>query len=99
MSDPRPASSLLQRHNVTRAGSGRPILFAHGYGCDQKVWTQVASAMARHHEVVLYDYAGCGDADPSLYDRQRHASLEGHADDLIALCEAAALDRPVLVAH
>jgi sigma-B regulation protein RsbQ len=95
--------SVLQRHNVTRAGTatgtGKTLIFTHGYGCDQNVWQPVAHALAQTHEVVLYDCAGCGMADPSLYDPVRHATLEGHADDLIAVCEAARLDRPVLVAH
>lgn len=93
--------SLLQRHKVTRSGNdaGKTLLFAHGYGCDQNVWAPVANALSTDHEVVLYDYAGCGGAEPSLYDRVRHATLDGHADDLIAICEAAQLDRPVLVAH
>lgn len=93
--------SVLQRHNVNRsgAGGGRPLIFAHGYGCDQNVWQPVASALAADHEVVLYDCAGCGMADPTVYDPVRHATLEGHADDLIAICEAAELDRPVLMAH
>ena len=93
--------SVLERHNVTRtgSGSGKTLIFAHGYGCDQNVWQAVAGALTANHEVVLYDCAGCGSADPSLYDPVRHATLEGHADDLIAVCEAAQLDRPVLVAH
>jgi sigma-B regulation protein RsbQ len=91
--------SVLQRHNVTRAGTGKALLFAHGYGCDQNVWHQVADSLVADHEIVLYDYAGCGAADPTLYDTVRHATLDGHADDLIAICEAAQLDRPVLVAH
>lgn len=81
------------------SGPGRPLVFAHGYGCDQHVWDQVAAELAGHHEILLYDYAGCGGADPSLYDRVRHSTLDGHADDLIAVCEAAQLDRPVLIAH
>ena len=93
--------SVLQRHNVTRSGTGtgKQLIFVHGYGCDQNVWQAVARALAARHEVVLYDCAGCGSADPALYDRERHATLAGHADDLIAVCEAARLVRPVLVAH
>ena len=93
--------SVLQRHNVTRtgAGTGKQLIFTHGYGCDQNVWQPVARALAASHEVVLYDCAGSGGADPSLYDPDRHATLDGHADDLIAVCEAAELDRPVLIAH
>jgi sigma-B regulation protein RsbQ len=93
--------SVLLRHNVTRTGggTGKTLIFTHGYGCDQNVWHAVAEALSANHEVVLYDCAGCGKADPTAYDRVRHATLQGHADDLIAVCEAAKLERPVLVAH
>lgn len=93
--------NVLDRHNVRRLNAGHPraIVFAHGYGCDQQVWRQVAPAFEADHEVLLFDYAGCGGADLAAYDLQRHGSLLGHAQDLIAVCEAAGLDRPVLVAH
>lgn len=77
----------------------RPLVFAHGYGCDQQVWRHVAPAFESQHEVLLFDYAGAGASDLAAYDRQRHATLEGHARDLIEICESAGLHRPVLVAH
>ncbi|WP_348753632.1 alpha/beta hydrolase [uncultured Aquincola sp.] len=93
--------NVLARHNVRRLGAvgHRPLVFAHGYGCDQQVWQHITPAFEADHELLLFDYVGSGGSDTSAYDRQRHGSLEGHARDLIALCEAAGLQRPVLVAH
>ncbi|AKJ30263.1 alpha/beta fold hydrolase [Caldimonas brevitalea] len=92
--------SALLRHNVTFSGNGRvPLLFAHGYGCDQHVWRFVAPAFEEHFRVVRFDYAGAGGAAPGAYDFERHGSLRGHAEDLIEICDEAGLERPVLVAH
>ena len=94
--------SILQRHNVRELGSSsaqRTIVFAHGYGCDQGVWQQVAPAFAADHRIVLFDYAGCGDASPTAYDFERHATLSGHAQDLLDVCDSVQARRPVLVAH
>lgn len=101
-SSPSPqALRCQQRHNVRRSGQPgrRAVVFAHGYGCDQQVWRQVAPAFEADHEVLLFDYAGCGGAELAAYDVQRHATLLGHAQDLIELVEAAGLEQPVLVAH
>lgn len=89
----------LERHNVQQAGTGTPLLFCHGYGCDQNVWRDLAPDFRASHRVVLMDHAGCGAAAPDSYSFERHASLQGHADDIIAVCEAAGLRGTVLVAH
>lgn len=91
----------LARHNVRRLGAAgeRALVFAHGYGCDQQVWRHLVPAFEAQHEVLLYDHVGAGGSDLSAYDRQRHATLEGHARDLIEICEGAGLHKPVLVAH
>lgn len=91
--------NALSRHNVQQTGQGLPLLFSHGYGCDQNVWRFVAPAFEPTHRVVLMDSAGCGLAAPDAYDRQRHATLHGHAQDIINVCEAAQLRDTVLVAH
>ena len=91
--------SITSRHNIHQSGCGRPLLFAHGYGCDQNVWRFVAPAFTDTHRVVLFDYAGCGGAAPGSYDFERHRSLAGHADDLIEICDEVGLEDVVLVAH
>jgi sigma-B regulation protein RsbQ len=94
-------TAALRRHNVTRtgAGAGRPLLFAHGFGCDQTVWSRVVPHLAGDHPVALMDLLGAGGSDLSAYDRSRHATLAGHADDLVAVCEALDLRDAVYVGH
>lgn len=90
----------MHRHHVTITGSGtRPLVFAHGFGCDQTAWRCVAPAFESTHRVVLYDHAGCGLVDPAPYDVQRHASLDGYADDLLDILQEADLHDVVLVGH
>lgn len=91
--------NILTRHHVRQAGHGKPLLFVHGYGCDQNVWRFVTPAFVADHHVTLMDLAGCGGSSADAYSVDRHATLHGHAEDIIAVCEAADLEKPVLVAH
>lgn len=88
-------------HNVRVSGrpDGRPMLFAHGFGCDQSMWRFVAPAFEDEHRVVLFDHAGAGGADPSAYDPARHGALEGYADDVLRICRALELHDVVYVGH
>lgn len=91
--------SILDQHNVKVIGSqAASIVFMHGYGCDQQVWRHVAPAFAQDHRIVLFDLLGSG-ASGAAFDRRKYASLEGYARDLIDVCRAAGLERPVLVGH
>ncbi len=94
------SASAIHRHHVTIAGDGPlTLLMAHGFGCDQHMWRFVAPELAQHHRVVLFDHIGCGRSDASAWDPQRHASLQGYADDVVALCDELALRRIVFVGH
>ena len=92
--------SVLARHNVKIYGEGtQPLVFAHGYGCDQNVWRHVAPAFADRFKVVLLDFIGAGKADRAAWDKTHHGSLQGHAHDLLDVCDAAGLDRPIVIGH
>lgn len=93
--------TLRQRHNVNVSGraDGPPMVLAHGFGCDQSMWRLVAPAFEATHQVVLFDHAGAGDSDPSTYDEDRHATLEGYADDVVALLDELSLGPVVFVGH
>ncbi len=93
--------SATQRHHVRVSGdpSGRPIVFAHGFGCDQTMWRFVAPEFERDHRVVLFDHVGSGRSDLGAYDRVRYGSLDGYADDVVALCRELDLSDVVLVGH
>ncbi len=93
-------NAIVERHNVHQRGQAHPpMLFAHGFGCDQQMWRFVAPAFEASHRVVLFDHIGCGKADLSAYDDQRHSRLEGYADDVVALIDALDLHDMVFVGH
>jgi sigma-B regulation protein RsbQ len=92
--------SILQRHHVHMSGSGpRTMVFAHGFGCDQNMWRFVAPAFEGQYRVVLFDHVGAGGSDLLAFDREKYASLDGYADDVIALCRELQIEGGVFVGH
>ncbi|WP_436795388.1 alpha/beta fold hydrolase [Actinospongicola halichondriae] len=93
--------TIADRHNVTVSGvaDGPPMLFAHGFGCDQNMWRGVVPRFAATHRCILFDHAGAGHADPDTYDVDRHSSLDGYAIDVIDLCDDLGLRDVVFVGH
>ncbi len=92
--------TVSERHNVRISGAGRrAMVFAHGFGCDQNMWRFVAPAFEDEYRVVLFDHVGAGGSDLSAYDPERYSSLEGYADDVLAICDELALDDVVFVGH
>lgn len=91
---------VIQRSHVVQSGTGaQPLVFAHGFGCDQSMWRFVAPAFEASHRVVLFDHVGCGRSDLSAYSPQRHATLTGYAEDLVDILEHLDLRDAVLVGH
>ncbi len=94
------AGTISARNNVTISGRGaQPILFAHGFGCDQTMWRFVAPAFEEDYRVVLFDYVGSGKSDWSAYDRQRYATLDGYARDVLEICHELDLHEVIFVGH
>ena len=91
----------LARNNVRVSGrpDGRPMLFAHGFGCDQNMWRFVAPEFEDDFRVVLFDHVGAGASDLAAYDPERYSTLEGYADDVLEICEALDLRDVVFVGH
>ena len=93
-------SDVLDRHNVRVSGEGpRTIVFAHGFGCDQNMWRWVAPAFEQRYRVVLFDHVGAGGSDLSAFDPDRYASLDGYAEDVVAICRALDVRGGVFVGH
>jgi sigma-B regulation protein RsbQ len=90
-----------ERHNVTVTGrpDGQAMIFAHGFGCDQNMWRFVAPAFEDDFRVVVFDYAGAGDADPTAYDAERHGSLDGYAADVVEISRELGVKAGVFVGH
>ena len=90
----------LRRNNVRVTGRGtRPLLFAHGFGCDQNMWRLVASAFEDTHKVILLDHVGAGRSDISAYRRDKYATLDGYATDVLEICEQLELRDVIFVGH
>jgi sigma-B regulation protein RsbQ len=93
--------NALERNAVRVSGvpDGRPIVFAHGFGCDQGMWRFVAPDFEVDHRVVLFDQVGFGNSDLSAYDRDKYGSLSGYAADLVEICRELELTDVVFVGH
>ncbi len=75
------------------AGSGRPVVFIHGFSLDTRMWDAQFGAFADRYHVVRYDVRGFG----------RSSVPDGHAytteGDLSALLQHLGIDSPVLIGH
>ena len=91
---------VLARNNVNISGNGsRSMVFSHGFGCDQNMWTQVAKEFEDDFRVILFDHVGAGRSDLSAYESEKYASLEGYADDVIDIGRELELHDAVFVGH
>jgi sigma-B regulation protein RsbQ len=92
---------VVERNNVHMSGPvrGRPMLFAHGFGCDQNMWRYVAPAFEDDYRVVLFDHVGAGRSDAAAYDRTKYGSLDGYAADLLEICRELELRDVIFVGH
>ena len=93
--------SAITRNNVQVRGrpDGPPMVFAHGFGCDQNMWRHVWPAFAEDRRIVLFDHVGLGESDASAFDRDRYATLDGYAQDVLEICRELELEDVVFVGH
>lgn len=92
---------IAARNNVRVFGQAGapPMLFAHGFGCDQNMWRFIAPAFERDYRIVLFDYVGSGKSDLSAYNATRYGTLDGYARDVLDICEALDLSDVIFVGH
>jgi sigma-B regulation protein RsbQ len=91
---------VLLRNNVVVKGKGDiPILFAHGFGCDQNMWRYVSPAFEQSNKIVLFDHVGAGKSDLSAYDKKKYDNLKGYADDILEIIDALSLSNIIFVGH
>ncbi|MHA4837845.1 alpha/beta fold hydrolase [Sphingopyxis sp. MSC1_008] len=75
------------------------MMFAHGFGCDQNMWRDVAVDFAGDHRIILFDHVGAGRSDISAYDSAKYSDLAGYADDVVEIGEALGLKDAIFVGH
>jgi len=75
------------------------MFFAHGFGCDQNMWRLLAPNYATRYRTVLFDLIGSGGSDLAYYDRDRYATLDGHAADIVGLVREFGDGPAIFVGH
>jgi 3-oxoadipate enol-lactonase len=75
-------------------GSGRPLLFLHGFTLDRRMWAAQVAGLGSHHRVVAYDARGFGRSE-----MPRVGEPYKHCEDAAALCEDLGLERVIAVGH
>jgi sigma-B regulation protein RsbQ len=91
---------VVRRHHIDIRGSGeRTMLFSHGFGCDQRMWSLVAPAFEGDHRVILFDHVGAGRSDLAAYKASRYTSLGAYAEDVLEIIEELDLHDVVFVGH
>ncbi|QCR21905.1 alpha/beta fold hydrolase [Pontibacter sp. SGAir0037] len=91
---------VLERNNVRVFGRGeQPMLFAHGFGCDQKMWRFITPAFLDRYKIILFDHVGSGNSAKSAYHKEKYDSLKGYATDILDICQELALENVVFVGH
>jgi sigma-B regulation protein RsbQ len=92
---------VLRRNNVVVSGNpeGRPLVFAHGFGCSQAAWDLVAPQFEEQYRVILFDHVGAGESDLTAYDRGKYDSLHGYSDDVLEILDALQLEDVVFIGH
>jgi sigma-B regulation protein RsbQ len=92
--------NILARNNVKVGGNGtQPMLFAHGFGCDQNMWRFITPAFADDYRIILFDYVGSGKSDLQAYSPERYGHLDGYAQDVLDVCAELDLKDAIFVGH
>jgi sigma-B regulation protein RsbQ len=92
--------NILVRNNVRVFGRGaQPMLFAHGFGCDQNMWRFVTPAFEDDYRIVLFDYVGSGKSDLQAYSPERYGNLAGYTEDVLEVCAELDLKDVIFVGH
>jgi sigma-B regulation protein RsbQ len=90
---------VLIRNNVNIQGTRQPIIFAHGFGCDQNMWRFVSPAFESDYQVILFDHVGAGNSDPKAYSPRKYTSLSGYAQDILEIIQTLELKDIIFVGH
>lgn len=80
---------LVKRNNITVTGeTGSVLVYAHGFGCNQNMWSRVTPAFQASHRQVLFDYVGSGASEKNAFNTAKYSTLPGYVHDLIEVCSA-----------
>lgn len=76
-------------------GSGAPVIFLHGWGCDHSVFSSFVPALSGKYCVLSLDFPGFGQSE----EPDRVWGVEEYTCFLEWFCKTLGLEKPSLVAH
>jgi aminoacrylate hydrolase len=77
------------------AGNGEPLMLVAGLGGAASYWQPNLDAFAKNYRVLLHDHRGTGKSTPA----EMEYTVELMAEDLLAVMDAAGLEKAHLVGH
>lgn len=92
---------LTSYYNANIYGSGtRTVVLGHGFGTTQSAWQEQVKALTELGvRVVVFDYAGSSENTSTFFSPERHATLFGFTEDLIALMRQMEITGATFVGH
>ena len=94
------SQDVVRRNNVKVFGKGtQPMMFAHGFGCDQNMWRFVTPSFENDYRIILFDYVGSGRSNLASYDAKRYSALQGYAQDVLDIIRHLDLRDVIFVGH
>jgi len=92
---------IISRNNVMELGnpSGKPLLLAHGFGCDQNMWRFLVPLLLDTYRIILFDYVGAGRSEAEAFSLERYSTLDGYAEDIIEILDSLNLEDVAIVGH
>ncbi|KAI6679434.1 hypothetical protein NL676_033315 [Syzygium grande] len=96
-----PEKVLSSSMNARTVGSGNEtIVLAHGFGGDQSLWDKINPSLAKHYQVLSFDWCFSGAVqDKNLFDPAKYSTYDAYADDLIALLDEWDLKSIIFLGH
>lgn len=76
-------------------GSGKPLLFLHGTGCDSADWTSVTEKLPQNQRLITVDFRGHGQSSVPT----EPFTLANLSDDVLHLINTIGIQEVVLVGH
>ena len=89
------ANGITLHYYRTGNGSLPPMVLSHGYTDNGLCWMDLALAMEKKYDVIMYDLRGHGlsDAPATGYD------INDNVSDIVGLIHALKLSKPVIIGH
>ncbi|KAL3632187.1 Strigolactone receptor KAI2d5 [Castilleja foliolosa] len=93
-------SKVGAAHNVQVLGSGETtIVLGSSFGADKSVWMHLVPHLVGQYRVLLYDVMGAGATNTENFNFDRYSTIDGQADDLLAILDEFNVGKCIFIGH